>query len=153
MTYTHFMGTDLTPEDQLAACCAEAMYARDEASRSLGIKIVQVKAGYAELSMHIEARMLNGAKVCHGGFIFTLADTAMAFASNSRNDNMLAINASVEFIAAGRPGETLTAIARELHRSGRTATFEVSVTDPDKQLVAQFLGRTYRVKGQQIEMT
>lgn len=140
-----------TEADDLAARCAEAMYSRDEASRSLGIKLEQVKAGYAQLSMNVADWMLNGAKVCHGGLIFTLADTAMAFASNSRNDNMLAINATIEFVAAGRAGDTLTAVAKEVHRAGRTGTFEVSVTDPQKQLVAQFLGRTYRVKGQQID--
>ncbi|MGR8947314.1 MAG: PaaI family thioesterase [Gammaproteobacteria bacterium] len=138
-------------EDKLAARCAEAMYARDEASRSLGITIHEVKAGFAELRMPIAAWMLNGAKVCHGGLIFTLADTAMAFASNSRNDNMLAINATIEFVAAGKAGETLKAVASEVHRAGRTATFEASVFDSDEQLIAQFLGRTYRVKGQQID--
>ena len=101
--------------------------------------------------MPIAAWMLNGAKVCHGGLIFTLADTAMAFASNSRNDNMLAINATIEFVAAGKAGETLKAVASEVHRAGRTATFEASVFDSDEQLIAQFLGRTYRVKGQQID--
>lgn len=137
--------------DELAARCAEAMYQRDEASRSLGIKLVSVKAGYAELNMEVADWMLNGAKVCHGGLIFTLADTAMAFASNSRNDNMLAINATIEFVAAGCAGDTLTAIAREVHRAGRTGTFEVSVSDPNEKLIAQFLGRTYRVKGQQLD--
>ena len=75
-------------EDRLAERCAAAMYARDEASRSLGIEIQQVKAGYAELTMKVATWMLNGASVCHGGLIFALADTAMAFASNSRNENM-----------------------------------------------------------------
>ena len=138
-------------EDRLAERCAAAMYARDEASRSLGIEIQQVKAGYAELTMKVADWMLNGASVCHGGLIFALADTAMAFASNSRNENMLAMNASVEFVAAGKAGETLRAVANELHRSGRTATYEVSVVDESEQLVVQFLGRTYRVKGQQID--
>ncbi|MEM7465859.1 MAG: hydroxyphenylacetyl-CoA thioesterase PaaI [Pseudomonadota bacterium] len=138
-------------EDKLAGRCAAAMYERDEASRSLGIEIAEVKAGSAVLTMPVANWMLNGAKVCHGGLIFTLADTAMAFASNSRNDNMLAINASVEFLAAGKAGETLTAIAKEVHRAGRTATYEVAVQDPNGALVAQFLGRTYRVKGQQID--
>ena len=138
-------------EDRLAERCAAAMYARDEASRSLGIEIQQVKAGYAELTMKVADWMLNGASVCHGGLIFALADTAMAFASNSRNENMLAMNAGVEFVAAGKVGETLRAVANELHRSGRTATYEVSVVDESDQLVVQFLGRTYRVKGQQID--
>ncbi len=150
--YTFPMSDTKIDADKLAARCAEAMYQRDEASRALGIKLVSVKAGYAELNMPVADWMLNGAKVCHGGLIFTLADTAMAFASNSRNDNMLAINATIEFVAAGRAGDTLTAISREVHRAGRTGTFEVSVTDPKNQLIAQFLGRTYRVKGQQLEL-
>ena len=138
-------------EDRLAERCAAAMYERDEASRSLGIELVSVKAGRAELTMKVANWMLNGAGVCHGGLIFALADTAMAFASNSRNENMLAMNASIEFVAAGKAGETLRAETNELHRSGRTATYQVSVFDESRSLVAQFLGRTYRVKGQQIE--
>ena len=138
-------------EDRLAERCAAAMYERDEASRSLGIEIKKIKAGYAELSMTVAKWMLNGASVCHGGLIFALADTAMAFASNSRNDNMLAINASIEFVAAGKAGETLQAVAVEMHQAGRTATYQVSVRDESEQLIAQFLGRTYRVKGQQID--
>lgn len=138
-------------EDRLAERCATAMYERDAASRSLGIELASVAAGRAELTMKVADWMLNGAGVCHGGLIFALADTAMAFASNSRNENMLAMNASIEFVAAGKMGETLRAVTNELHRSGRTATYEVSVFDESQELVAQFLGRTYRVKGQQID--
>ena len=139
--------------DELAKRCAAAMYERDQASPALGIEIENVTPGHAVLTMKVEDWMANGAGVCHGGLIFSLADTAMAFASNSYNDQMVAMNASIEFIAAGTIGERLSAKATEVHRAGRTATYRVAVEDGSGQLVAQFLGRTYRIRGQQIELS
>ena len=128
------------------------MYGRDRSSPALGIKKSVVKAGYAEMTLTVEPWMVNGAGVCHGGLIFALADTAMAFASNSYNEQMLAINATIEFLAAGSVGDTLTAIATEAHKAGRTATYNVAVRNKNDELVAEFLGRTYKVRGQQIEV-
>lgn len=95
--------------------------------------------------------MANGDGVCHGGLLFSLADTAMAFASNSHNEVYVAIGASIEFLAPGRIGETIVAEATEEHRHGRTSTYSVALTDSSGDRVAQFLGRTYRVRGTVIE--
>lgn len=127
------------------------MLERDAATPSLGISLVEIAPGHAQMSMPIVERMANGDGVCHGGLLFTLADTAMAFASNSRNEVYVAISASIEFLAPGKLGDTVTASATEQHRAGRTATYNVAVTNNHGELVAQFLGRTYRVKGTVIE--
>ena len=137
--------------DKLAQQCAESMFQQDQASPALGIKIQTVRAGYAEMTMKIEPWMANGGGVCHGGLIFSLADTAMAFASNSHNQQMVAMNASIEFVAAGKIGEQLTATASEAHRAGRTGTYDVAVRDARGALIAKFLGRTYQVRGRHVD--
>jgi len=136
-----------TNPDELARRCADAMYARDEAAQALGIELVTIRAGYAEMCMEIKPWMGNGGRVCHGGLLFSLADTAMAFASNSRDSAYVAASTSMEFLSPGRLGETVTAIATETHRAGRTATYNVAIRDRAAQPIAQFLGRTYRVSG------
>ena len=144
---------DLTAKTghELAQACANAMFARDEASNELGIELIAIEPGYASMSMPITPTMANGDGVCHGGFLFSLADTAMAFASNSRNEVYVAMNASIEFLAPGNVGETVTAVAREQHRAGRTSTYHVEVTDSQNNPIAQFLGRTYRIRGTVID--
>ena len=136
--------------DELAKQCARAMFARDEASRDLGITLKEIRAGQAVMCMEIKPSMANGDGVCHGGLLFSLADTAMAFASNSRDEVYVAVSASIEFLAPGRIGETIVATATEEHRAGRTATYSVALTTASGDRIAQFLGRTYRVRGQVI---
>ena len=137
--------------DELATRCAAAMYRRDAASKDMGIKLREIGPGHALMEMDIKPIMANGDGVCHGGFLFSLADTAMAFASNSRNEVYVAVSASVEFLAPGELGQTVTALATEVHRAGRTATYRVSVVDNAGKAVAQFLGRTYRIRGTVLE--
>lgn len=137
--------------DERAKQCAQAMVARDDASRELGIRLKVIHPGHAIMDMKIKPWMANGDGVCHGGLLFSLADTAMAFASNSRDDSYVAMSASIEFLSSARLGDTVTAVAREEHRRGRTATYSVAVTDPSGNRVAQFLGRTYRVRGSVID--
>jgi acyl-CoA thioesterase len=141
----------LMDPDELAYRCAEAMYERDSASQEMGIKLRENRAGHAVLEMEITKVMANGGGICHGGYLFSLADTAMAYASNSRNDVYVAVSASIEFLAAGRIGQTVSALATEEHRAGRTATYTVAVSDDTGQAIAQFLGRTYRVRGSVLE--
>jgi acyl-CoA thioesterase len=137
--------------DDLAQRCAQAMYDRDEASRGLGITLTRISAGHAEMAMKIEPSMANGDGICHGGLLFSLADTAMAFASNSRGEVYVAVSASIEFLAPGHIGETVHAVTTEAHRSGRTATYSVAITNDSGAPIAQFLGRTYRIKGNVID--
>tara|TARA_R110002096_G_scaffold129715_11_gene278655 strand:- start:854 stop:1318 length:465 start_codon:yes stop_codon:yes gene_type:complete len=135
----------------LARRCAEAMFARDEASRALGIELLEIAPGHAVMQMSIKPWMANGDGICHGGLLFSLADSTMAFASNSRNEVYVAVSTSIEFLSPGRMGETVRATATEARRAGRTATYNVAVTDSSGAPIAQFLGRTYRVSGNVID--
>jgi len=127
------------------------MYSRDTATQALGIRIVDVGPGTAELSMVVRADMLNGHEICHGGFIFTLADSAFAYACNSYNLNTVASGAAIEFTAPARAGETLTAHAHERQLAGRTGVYDVEIANDRGQIVAFFRGNSYRIKGHLIE--
>ncbi|MGH7662006.1 MAG: hydroxyphenylacetyl-CoA thioesterase PaaI [Vulcanimicrobiaceae bacterium] len=123
------------------------MYARDAAAKSLGITIDEVASGYARLSMDIASSMLNGHDFVHGGLIFTLADTAFAYACNSRNERNVALGAQISFVAPGRVGTKLSAVARERSRAGRTGVFDVEVQDEKGETIALFRGTSYRIDG------
>lgn len=127
---------------------AEALLPRDRTSRQLGIEIRSVELGQATLAMAVRPEMLNGHDVVHGGFIFTLADTAMAYACNSYNQNTLAQHAQITFVAPGQAGETLTATAREVTRGKRSGLYDVEVHGGDGRLVAAFRGATRTIAGQ-----
>ncbi|MSQ58266.1 MAG: hydroxyphenylacetyl-CoA thioesterase PaaI [Betaproteobacteria bacterium] len=139
--------------NELAQAVARSMYARDRASQSLGMRILEVRAGYARMSFVVTAAMLNGHQVCHGGFIFTLADSAFAFACNSYNANTVASGACVDFLAPGREGDELVAEAREQSLAGRTGVYDVCVTNQRGEKVAVFRGRSYRIMGEVIAAT
>ncbi len=134
--------------DRLAQGVAESMFARDRASQLLGMRILEVRLGYARMSMLVRPEMLNGHQVCHGGFIFTLADSAFAFACNSHNLNTVASGASVDFLAPGREGDDLVAEALEQFLAGRTGVYDVLVTNQRGEKIAVFRGRSYRIKGE-----
>lgn len=123
------------------------MYARDGASRWLGIELEEVRPGYARLSMQIVDSMLNGHDVAHGGLIFTLADTAFAYACNSRNERNVALNAAISFTSAAQSGDKLIAIATERSRAGRTGVYDVDVRDSRGETIALFRGTSYRISG------
>jgi acyl-CoA thioesterase len=123
------------------------MYANDAAAKSLGMTIDEVGPGYAKLSMQVAASMVNGHDVAHGGFIFLLADSAFAYACNSRGERNVALSASISFAAPGRTGETLTAVARERTRAGTTGVYDVEVMGPDGTTLALFRGTSYKIKG------
>jgi acyl-CoA thioesterase len=123
------------------------MAARDNASRMLGMRILGVGPGYAKLAMTVRPDMVNGHHICHGGLIFTLADSAFAFACNSYNENTLAAAASIDFLAPAKEGGELTAEAREIWRSGRSGLYEVAVTNQAGERIALFRGRSHRIGG------
>jgi acyl-CoA thioesterase len=127
---------------QIAQACADLMWAGDRASQGLGIRIEEIGPGSARLAMDVEERMVNGLGVCHGGFLFALADSAMAFASNSYNEHALAQTGTITFLRPGRLGETLTAQAEERARAGRTGMYDVRVSGSDGTVVAEFRGHT-----------
>src|SRR6266404_3832056 len=142
-----------TPQDAqaLAERVAAAMYERDRASQSMGIEIAGVGPGRAVLRMAVRADMLNGHAICHGGFIFTLADSAFAFACNSYNLTTVASGCSIDFVAPAREGDVLAAMARERSVSGRTGVYDIEVTNQRGETVAYFRGRSYRIKGHVLE--
>jgi acyl-CoA thioesterase len=135
----------LSPDD-IARACAEAMWNEDSASQRLGMQIVDVKAGNATLSMTVRPDMVNGHQIAHGGFIFTLADSAFAFACNSHNDKSVAAQGSITFIRPGKLGDVLVATAREISRSGRSGIYDVQVT-ADSEVIAEFRGHSRTIGG------
>lgn len=122
---------------------AQYMLAHDRASRHLGIKIESVDEGVAVLSMTVRDDMLNGLDILHGGVTFSLADSAFAFACNSRNRKTVALSCTVNFVAAAKSGDVLTAAAREISLSGRTGIYDVSVHNQKGELVSEFRGTSY----------
>ena len=135
----------------LAERVAERMFGSDRASRALGMAIVQIGAGRATLTMTVRGDMLNGHAICHGGFIFTLADSAFAFACNSYNFNTVAQGCSIEYLAPAREGDVLTAVAHERSLSGRTGVYDIEVTNQRGETIALFRGKSYRIKGHIVE--
>src|SRR5216110_1591503 len=135
----------------LAERVAAGMYARDRASQAMGMRIAAIGPGYAELTMTVREDMLNGHAICHGGFIFSLADSAFAFACNSYNMTTVASGCAIDFVAPARAGDTLTAKARERSVSGRTGVYDIEVRNQRRETVALFRGKSYRIKGHVIE--
>ena len=131
----------MTP-DEKARTCADAMWADDHASRGLGMVLESVGPGRSRLSMPVARTMVNGLGMCHGGFIFTLADSAMAFASNAYGDQTVAQHATVTFVRPAQLGEVLVAEAAERMRAGRSGMYDVRVTGTDGTVVAEFRGHT-----------
>jgi acyl-CoA thioesterase len=140
----------MNPE-QLAVACAESMFANDRASKLLGMEIDSVTPGEARMRMTVREDMLNGHDVCHGGYIFSLADSCFAFACNSRNDNTLAAGARIEFLAPGRLGDVLQANATEIALGGRTGIYDVVVTNQDGVRLALFRGNSHRISGNLVD--
>lgn len=138
--------TALTPE-QRAAQAADVMWSADQASKGLGIEMGDVGPGWAETRLTVEARHLNGHGICHGGFIFTLADTAFAFACNSYNQATVAQQGRIDFLAPGQPGDVLTARATERHKAGRSGIYDVTVTRGSGEVIAEFRGLSRSIRG------
>lgn len=141
------MSLDVSDPDALARAVAKAMWDKDLASRSLGMSLDAAGPGEATLSLTITAAMTNGHKTCHGGYIFTLADSAFAFACNSYNQNTVAQHCSVTFLRPAFEGDRLTATAREVSRIGRGGIYDIKVTNQNGEHVAEFRGHSRTVKG------
>lgn len=139
-----------TDPSALAAATAGAMWARDRTAQALGMRIVAIDAGRATLAMTVGSDMVNGHHICHGGMIFTLADTAFAYACNSYNFNTVASAAQIDFLAPAREGETLEAEAVERAAAGRSGVYDVSVRTSDGRQIALFRGKSARINGEVI---
>ena len=141
----------LSPDD-IARACADAMWKEDGASQGLGMQIVEIKPGQATLSMTVQPHMVNGQRIAHGGFIFTLADSAFAFACNSHNDKSVAAQGSITFIRPGKLGDVLVATAREISRSGRSGIYDVRVT-AGSEVIAEFRGHSRTIAGKWLPLS
>jgi len=137
----------MTDANNLARDCAEAMYERDQATRRMGIQLLEAGPGTSRLSMRVREDMIQGHGTCHGGYLFALADSAFAFACNSYNDAAVAIGCSIDYVAPAREGDELIALAFEQSRSGRTGNYDVRIENSQGQLIALFHGKSYKVRG------
>jgi acyl-CoA thioesterase len=135
----------------LAQAAAEVMWREDNASKWLGMKVEEVRPGYARLSMAVTQNMVNGHNLCHGGLIFTLADSTFAFACNSHNQRAVAAGCSIEFLAPAFLGDVLTAEGLEQALRGRTGVYDMKVTNQKNELIAVFRGKSATIKGQLVE--
>jgi acyl-CoA thioesterase len=133
---------------ELARACAEAMWAEDDASAGLGMRLVSVAPGRSELVMEITKAMVNGHGLAHGGFIFALADSAFAFACNTYNQRTVAQHCSITYLAPGRLGDMLTARGIEASRQGRSGLYDITVTNQSGVTIAIFRGHSRTVKGE-----
>ena len=136
----------LSPQ-ALAEACAKAMWDDDNATRHLGMELVSIAPGEATIAMTVAEIMTNGHGTCHGGYIFTLADSAFAFACNGYNQRTVGQHASITYLAPARLGDRLTAAAREVSRQGRSGVYDVRVTNQDGLHIAEFRGLSRTVKG------
>lgn len=134
----------------LADAVTAAMWSRDRASHGLGLQIINVQPGYAMLAMPVRGDMVNGHQICHGGFIFMLADSSFAYACNSYNHNTVASACHIDFLAPAREGDMLEAEAIERSLSGRTGVYDITVRTRGGKTIALFRGKSYRINGEVI---
>ncbi|MFZ6759691.1 hydroxyphenylacetyl-CoA thioesterase PaaI [Undibacterium sp. Ji50W] len=132
----------------MAELTAAAMFASDAATRGLDMQIVHVAEGTATLSMRIRPAMLNGHQTCHGGYLFTLADSAFAFACNSRNQVTVAAGCSIEYLLPGREADVITATVTEQSLTGRTGIYDARLTNQHGQLIALFRGKSHKLNAE-----
>lgn len=135
----------------LATAIGRALYAADRNARTLGIELAEIRPGYARMRLVVRPEMSNSHNICHGGIIFTLADTAFAYACNSRNRNTVASGCNIDFVSPAHPGETLIAIAAERALAGRTGVYDIEVSTEDGRSIALMRGKSYRIQGHVVE--
>ena len=133
--------------EEIARLSAETMWAEDNATRELGIEMISVEPGRAKMAMRIRSSMTNGHGMCHGGYIFLLADSAFAFACNSHGQRNVAQHCSVSFLAPGKLGERLIAEAFERQRGERWGITDVTVRDEAGATIAEFRGHSRAIPG------
>ncbi|HCX32943.1 MAG TPA: hydroxyphenylacetyl-CoA thioesterase PaaI [Rhodocyclaceae bacterium] len=137
---------------RLAQSVLEAMFPLDRTAQFLGIEVVEIGPGRARARLAIGPHMTNGHGICHGGILFTLADTAFAYACNSHNRNAVAAGCAIDFIAPARVGDTLTATAVECSLAGRSGIYDVEVSDQEGRRIALFRGRSRSIAGEVVRV-
>jgi acyl-CoA thioesterase len=136
----------MTPEER-AERSAAAMWSTDVAAHALDMVLVSIAPGQATMTMKVRPDHLNGHGICHGGYIFTLADTAFAYACNSHNKLVVAQENSITYLSPGKVDEVLTATAQEVHLAGRSGVYDVTVLGEDDRKVALFRGLSRQISG------
>ena len=122
----------------------DAMYKNDAFSQWLGIEVVEVKDGYCQLKMTVQKKMLNGFQIAHGGIAYSLADSVLAFASNSHGRKSLSVETSISHTVSVKKGDVLTANSKELSLSDKTGVYLITITNQNNEDVAYFKGTVYR---------
>lgn len=133
--------------DSIATRAATIMWGSDDASKWLGFELGAVREGQAVLHLSVCSHHCNGHGILHGGITFALADSAFAFACNSRNQSTVAQHNVISYIAPGQLGDRLTATATELSLTGRSGIYDVKVTNQDGRTIAEFRGMSRAIKG------
>ncbi len=138
--------------DELAARVGQTMFAADRASReTMGMELLSCTAGRAVMRMTVRELHLNGHQICHGGFIFALADSTFAFACNSHNQATVAASCSIEFLKPGQLGDVLTCEGVEQMLQGRHGIYDMKVSNQRGEIVAMFRGKSAAIQGKVIE--
>lgn len=136
---------------EIARACADTMWAEDKASQGQGMEIVSVEPGKAVLTMPVQGHMVNGHAICHGGYIFLLADSAFAFACNTYDQRTVAQSCAISFVKSAKLGDELTATAAERWREGRSGIYDITVADQTGTTVAEFRGQSRTISGRLLD--
>ena len=142
--------TDTPSAQQVAEAVRDAMWQGDHASKALGMTVLAIGPGTAQISMTVRQDMLNGHQICHGGLMTTLADSTFAFACNAYNELTVASGFDVNIIASAKLGDTLTATASEVAKTRRTGVYDIDVRDQNGRRIAAFRGRSMTLTGKLI---
>jgi len=134
----------MNPNDALARKVVDHMMEKDLFSQWLGIEVLEVREGYSRIKMEVRKEMINGFNIVHGGIAFSLADSAFAFACNNRNVLSVALDTSINFLKPVSVGDTLTAVAEELHNGKSTGLYHITITNQFNNKVAIFKGTCFR---------
>ncbi len=136
----------MTPQ-QIAERCAALMWSDDQAARGLGLELLEVGPGTAKVRMTVRPDMVNGHGICHGGFIFTLADCAFSYACNGYNQRAVASGADISFLAPAQLGDVLESVGQVRQQGGRNGIYDIEVANQEGRTIALFRGRSSRIKG------
>lgn len=131
----------------IAERCAEVLWSQDRAAQGMGMELIEIGPGLARLRMTVREDMVNCHGICHGGYIFAVADNAFAYACNSYNHRAVASGVDINFVAPVQLGDILTAHGHARQQGGRNGVYDIEVTNQDGKLVALFRGRSTRIKG------
>ncbi len=132
----------------LARRVGQALWAADTASKdTMGMDLMECSPGRAVVRMEVKALHLNGHQICHGGFIFTLADTTFAFACNSHNKVTVAAGCTIEFLKSAQLGDVLTCVGVEQTLMGRHGIYDMQVNNQQGEIIAMFRGKSAQIAG------